>query len=118
MQHWSAVRLDAAAERLAQREIDESARQSAVEQSWRETGQPVWSTTEVVEGGLRLFSSAQAADRYNNAMLKALPGKHHGFNATDTGDDRGLNPVETRPGSHENQRGKGEDHSCCKGFAR
>ena len=67
-------------------EADE-ARQAEVEKAWMSAGEPAWEDVDgPIEGGLRVFSSRQTADKYNELMVRALPGKHHSFKATDHGD--------------------------------
>ena len=76
---------------IAQREIEERERQEAVERTWVQAKEAPWQSTDgPIEGGLRVFSSREDADKWNDLMLKALPGKHHGFNSTDSGDQAVL----------------------------
>ena len=71
----------------AERLQDERERVASVEQEWLAAGEEAWQELEgPADGGLRVFSSQELADRYNERVLATLPGKNISLSATDRGD--------------------------------
>ena len=71
----------------AERLQDERERVASVEQEWLAAGEEAWQELEgPADGGLRVFSSQDLADRYNERVLATLPGKNISLSATDRGD--------------------------------
>eukprot|EP00964_Phaeocystis_antarctica_P107283 scaffold72031_cov36-Phaeocystis_antarctica.AAC.1 len=65
----------------------ERERVASVEQEWLAAGEEAWQELEdPADGGLRVFSSQELADRYNERVLATLPGKNISLSATDRGD--------------------------------
>ena len=61
----------------------ERERVDSVEQEWLAAGEEPWQELEgQAEGGLRVFSSQELADRYNARVLTTLPGKSISLSAT------------------------------------
>ena len=77
--------------RYAERLQDEHERVDSVEREWLDAGEEPWQELEgesvagPAEGGLRVFSSQELADRYNERVLTKLSGKSISLNASDHG---------------------------------